>query len=207
MRESGLLALRTAEVVQLLDENGRSIRDSMTTQTNGNSARPRIRRLLVNLDAEAFVSDSKSKETSANDIYERINLVVRRNQRENNFRRILETIRSLALSQITLPSWLRDVFLGFGDPSAAVFTRLANQLRTIDFRDTFLDWDHITNSFPDKVSDNVYLRTSDSNPHFSSISRQTVERRPYRSLHMLSNSQALRRTLSYDHQKNDGERI
>ena len=152
MQESGIVTLRTAEVFQVLDENGRPIREQAATQPNGRSSRPRIRRLLLNLDSDAFVQDRTAKETGKKDIYESINLVVRRNQRENNFRKILETIQSLALSVFVLPSWLLEVFLGYGDPASATFTRMANQLQRIDFRDTFLDWDHLTQSLPDKAS-------------------------------------------------------
>ena len=152
-RDSGLISLRTAEVLQVLDENGRSIREAAGHQTNGASHRPRIRRLLVNLDPDAFITDTKSKEAGNADLYESINIVVRRDQRENNFKKILETIRSLALSEVVLPDWLREVFLGYGDPISATFSRLANQLQKIDFRDTFVDWDHLVESFPGKVCD------------------------------------------------------
>ncbi len=54
--ESGLVSLRTAEVVQLFDEMGRLVKDSTADQSNGHGRRPLIRRLLVNLDTTAFVS-------------------------------------------------------------------------------------------------------------------------------------------------------
>lgn len=148
---SGIIALRTAEVVQLLDENGRSIREPRPDQTNGYGSRPRIRRLIVNLDPTAFKEDSELKEKGRPDVYESLNVIVRRSQRENNFKRILETIQSLALSDVPVPAWLQEVFLGYGDPASATYARLPNQLKTIDFRDTFVDWQHLMNSFPGKV--------------------------------------------------------
>lgn len=151
MRESGVITLRTAEVVQLLDEKGRSIRESAVEQSNGIERRVSMRRLVVNLDATAFMADVVHKESSQIDVYETINVVVRRSQRENNFRKILETIQSLALSEVIIPEWLQEVFLGYGDPTSATYTRLPNQLKTIDFRDTFLDWQHLSESFLPKA--------------------------------------------------------
>ena len=148
---SGLLALRTAEVVQLLAENGRPIREPRPDQTNGYGSGPRIRRLIVNLDPSAFKADGKLKEKGRPDVYESLNVIVRRNQRENNFKKILETMQSLALSDVPVPTWLQDVFLGYGDPSSATYARLSNQLKTIDFQDTFVDWQHLLDSFPGKV--------------------------------------------------------
>jgi intron-binding protein aquarius len=83
-------------------------------------------------------------------IYEQINLVVRRRGRENNFRPILESIRRLTLSDIPAPSWLQEVFLGYGDPASASYRRLPNRLHSIDFRDTFLDWQHLIEAWPGK---------------------------------------------------------
>ena len=152
---SGLLALRTAEVVQLLDENGRSIREPPPDQVNGYGRRPRLRRLIVNLDPAAFRADSESKDRGKPDVYETINVIVRRNKRENNFKKVLETIQSLALSDIPMPAWLQEVFLGYGDPASATYPRLSNRLKAVDFRDTFIDWEHLVQSFPSKVDKNT----------------------------------------------------
>lgn len=48
-----------------------------------------------------------------------------------------------------VPDWLHDLFLGYGDPGAAQYWKLPTTLTEIDFRDTFLDDDHILESFPD----------------------------------------------------------
>ena len=148
---SQLLALRTAEVVQTLDESGRSIREPRPDQINGYGSRPRLRRLIVNLDPLAFKIDGERKEKGRPDVYESLNVIVRRNQRENNFKQILETIQSLALSDVPVPAWLQEVFLGYGDPTSATYNRLPNQLKAIDFRDTFIDWQHLVASFPGRV--------------------------------------------------------
>ena len=152
MYEHGLQSLRAAEIVQVLDENGRMIRDMPNNQVNGYGSRPRLRRLIVRLDAVAYKADNLSKIGGKPDVYDSINVVMRRKGRENNFKKILETIKNLALTDVPIPSWLEDVFLGFGDPAGATYMRLENRIRTIDFKDTFLDWQHLTESLSDKVS-------------------------------------------------------
>lgn len=55
-------------------------------------------------------------------------------------------------SELVVPDWLQQVFLGYGDPGSAHYSKLPNRVKEINFRDTFLDWDHLRESFPDKVS-------------------------------------------------------
>lgn len=45
-----------------------------------------------------------------------------------------------------MPTWLQEVFLGYGDPAGA--TNLPNSPKSVDYRDTFLDWQHLMESFP-----------------------------------------------------------
>ena len=146
--DSGIQCLRAAEVVQILGESGRVIRDGSTQARQRQS---RIRRLIVNIDAVAFSNDEQNKSTKKQDIYESMNIIVRRKGRENNFQGILESIKSLTLSDIPVPAWLQEVFLGYGDPSGATYTNLSNRLASIDFRDTFLNWQHLVKSFPGKI--------------------------------------------------------
>ncbi|KAJ5096196.1 CWF11 family [Penicillium alfredii] len=140
--------LRTAEVVQVLDDQGRPLRQPAAGQTNGHHSRPRVRRLLVNLDASAFKADKDRHARGKPDVYPLINVIVRRKGRENNFKSILATMQNLIVSDMALPSWLQDIFLGYGDPAGAQYTQLPNRLQTIDFRDTLLDWPHLVESFP-----------------------------------------------------------
>ena len=148
---SEFLYLRTAEVVQVLDENGRGLRGLIDQQANGHAYRPRLRRLLVNIDAKSYKNDEDRKAKGKPDVYESINVIVRRKGRENNFKKIMESIQSLTLSDVPVPVWLQEVFLGYGDPAGATYTRLANRLLNIDFRDTFLDWQHLVECLPGKV--------------------------------------------------------
>ena len=40
-------------------------------------------------------------------------------------------------------------FLGYGNPSAARWTNMPDLLEMVDFKGTFLDADHLKDSFPD----------------------------------------------------------
>jgi len=95
-----------------------------------------------------------------------LNILVRRKGKENNFKAVLETIRDLmtqAQSGTAVPHWLHDVFLGYGDPAAAHYKTLQAKAaaeaaeddeeteaadRVMDFRDTFLDAQHVVDAFP-----------------------------------------------------------
>ncbi|KAF2178882.1 hypothetical protein K469DRAFT_741877 [Zopfia rhizophila CBS 207.26] len=144
----GLRKLRCAEVVQVLDDNGRPLREP--AQIDGLPPRARQRRLILNLDARQYKEDIDRVAQGRPDVYQSINIIVRRRARENNFKPILESIRRLTLSDIPAPSWLQEVFLGYGDPASATYKRLPNRLNSIDFRDTFLDWQHLIESLPGK---------------------------------------------------------
>ena len=138
--EAPFQILRCAEVQQVLDDNGRPLK-YQNAQTNGyHSRRPQQRRLIVKLDPRAYQEDVARKEKGKGDVYESINLLVRRRGRENNFKPMLQSIQRLTMSEVPLPSWLLDVFLGLGDPSGATYKNLPNTPKSLDFRDTFLDW-------------------------------------------------------------------
>ncbi|OXV09032.1 hypothetical protein Egran_03204 [Elaphomyces granulatus] len=142
-----LIHIRTAEIVQILDENGRVLRDVQPGQENGYGHRPRVRRLLVNLDAATYKTDN-GKSSNGD---QGINVIARRKGRENNFKAVLETMQKLTISDIALPSWLQEIFLGYGDPTGARYTELSNRIKSIDFLDTFLDWQHLVQSLPGKI--------------------------------------------------------
>ncbi|EME41849.1 hypothetical protein DOTSEDRAFT_82025 [Dothistroma septosporum NZE10] len=148
----GLKHVRCAEVINVLDENSRALRQGQEQQDYIDGApRPRSRRILLRLDAAAYRQDKARADAGKGDIYDSINLVVRRRARENNFRPVLESIKQLALSDAPVPSWLQEVFLGYGDPQSATYKRLANKLNSVDYRDTFLDWQHLIESLAGKT--------------------------------------------------------
>lgn len=74
---------------------------------------------------------------------------MRRKPKENNFKAVLETIRHLMNTECVVPPWLHDILLGYGDPGAAHYKRMKNQARCLDFNDTFIDEEHLRESFPD----------------------------------------------------------
>ena len=43
------------------------------------------------------------------------------------------------------------MFLGYGDPAGATYKQLPNRVKTIDYRDTFLNWQHLVESLPGKI--------------------------------------------------------
>ncbi|KAF1986979.1 putative DEAD helicases superfamily protein [Aulographum hederae CBS 113979] len=146
----GLRQLRSAEVIQIQDEKGKPLRDQPRMHPDGQPFRVRQRRLILNLDAAAYQQDLDAAQGN-DDVYRNINVIFRRRSNENNFRSILESIKRLTLSDIPTPDWLEGVFLGFADPSAANYKRLPNKLKSVDFRDTFLDWQHLVASLPGKI--------------------------------------------------------
>lgn len=141
----GLVSVRAAEVVQILDDKGRAIRDVQAYFDGHN--RSYTRRIQFKLDAASYKKDTEGK----NNVYDGINLILRRSGRENNFKPVLQSIKDLTLSDVPLASWLHEVFLGYGDPAGATYKQLPNRIKTIDYRDTFLDWQHLIESLPGKI--------------------------------------------------------
>lgn len=141
----GLVSVRAAEVIQVLDDKGRAIRDAQAYFDGHN--RSDSRKIQLRLDAEAFKVDTEGK----GDVYDGINLLVRRSGRENNFKPVLESIRDLTLSDVPLASWLHEVFLGYGDPAGATYKHLPNRVKRVNYRDTFLDWQHLIESLSGKI--------------------------------------------------------
>lgn len=52
-----------------------------------------------------------------------------------------------------IPDWLTNIFLGYGDPAGAQYTSIVEDnpeafISKVDFKDTFLDSQHLIESFP-----------------------------------------------------------
>lgn len=142
----GLVAVRGCEIEGMLDGNGRVIED-------GPDPRPQLsgeqRTFRVWLDCNQYRLDQERLEAGADDVYEEFNIFMRRKPKENNFKAVLETIRHLMNTECVVPAWLHDILLGYGDPGAAHYKRMPNQERSLNFNDTFLDAQHLRDSFPD----------------------------------------------------------
>ncbi|XP_049959812.1 RNA helicase aquarius [Schistocerca serialis cubense] len=142
----GLTYVRGCEVEGMLDQNGRVIEE-------GPEPKPQLpgerRTFRVWLDCNQYCKDMDLASQGHEDVYETFNILMRRKPKENNFKAVLETIRELMNTECVVPDWLHDIILGYGDPGAAHYTRMPNEIDTMDFNDTFLDMDHLRASFPD----------------------------------------------------------
>ena len=80
----------------MLSETGRVLRHDQDAQDHVDGfARPKQRRLLLMLDAVAYKQDKDRADAGKGDVYEDINVLVRRRARENTFKPVLESIASL----------------------------------------------------------------------------------------------------------------
>ena len=145
--EYGICYVRGCEVEGMLDENGRVIEE-------GPEPKPEMkndsRTFRVWLDCNQYKADLDSVKEGTNDedVYETFNVLMRRKPKENNFKAVLSTIRDLMNTKCVVPDWLSDIILGYGDPGAAHYSQRENALTTLDFNDTFLDLNHLKQSFP-----------------------------------------------------------
>ncbi|XP_011502615.1 PREDICTED: intron-binding protein aquarius [Ceratosolen solmsi marchali] len=141
----GLTTVRGCEVEGMLDSNGRVIED-------GPEPRPILpgesRTYRVWLDSNQYRIDMDNASHGREDVYESFNIIMRRKPKENNFKAVLETIRELMNTECVVPDWLHNIILGYGDPGAAQYSRMQDEIATMDFNDTFLDADHLGSSFP-----------------------------------------------------------
>ncbi len=152
-RALGITYVRGCEVQRVLDRTGKAIgeRDEVTGHVH--TAQGTLRTYVVNLDPAQYQKDMVNVVENADqeDVYTTFNVLVRRKAEENTFKAVLSTIRDLMLSETWVPDWLRDVFLGFGNPAAAAYYNLPNEMDQIRFADTFLDSEHVTDSFVQSV--------------------------------------------------------
>ncbi|XP_010261266.1 PREDICTED: intron-binding protein aquarius [Nelumbo nucifera] len=148
----GLQYVRGCEIIEIRDEEATLMND-FTGRIKRDEWKPpkgELRTVTVALDTAQYYMDvSDIAKKDAEDIYGTFNILMRRKPKENNFKAILESIRDLMNESCIVPDWLHNIFLGYGDPSAAQWTNMSDLLETVDFKDTFLDADHLRESFPD----------------------------------------------------------
>uniref|UniRef100_A0A1D2ABG5 Intron-binding protein aquarius n=2 Tax=Auxenochlorella protothecoides TaxID=3075 RepID=A0A1D2ABG5_AUXPR len=152
MRKYGLDYVRGCEVIEMRDEDGQLLNDFTGRVRPDQVTRPKgsIRTMTVAMDAAQYQMDMDAVEASgAEDVYGTFNLLLRRKPKENNFKAVLESIRDLMNADCAVPAWLHDILLGYGDPDAALYKNMEDTLQTIDFKDTFLDADHLREAFPE----------------------------------------------------------
>ncbi|KAL4580798.1 hypothetical protein LXL04_017004 [Taraxacum kok-saghyz] len=146
----GLQFVRGCEVIEMRDEEGGLMND-FTGRIKRDEWKPPkgdLRTVTLALDTAQYhmdVTDIAVKGTE--DVYGSFNILMRRKPKENNFKAILESIRDLMNETCIVPDWLHDIFLGYGNPSAAQWSNMPDVLEMIDFKDTFLDADHVRECF------------------------------------------------------------
>ena len=120
MERHGIEHVRGCEVVDMRDDDGNITtgHDLMGKSVELTGAARHVR---VQLDTVAYQQDIVA---GRGPLYDRIHLVMRRRPEENNFKAVLETIRSIMHSAGAVPKWLHQVFLGYGDPDSAHYTQL-----------------------------------------------------------------------------------
>lgn len=151
----GIKYIRGCEIVDIIGKDGRPIDEAARYHQSSNDAsnwKGSQRTLRLELDPNQYKLDmDKFNNKQSGDIYQTFNILVRRKPQENNFKAVLETIRDLMQSDLVVPEWLQKVFLGYGDPASAHYSKMANRLQKNDFRDTFLNWDHLKECFEGKT--------------------------------------------------------
>ncbi|KAH1235389.1 RNA helicase aquarius [Glycine max] len=148
----GLQFVRGCEVIEIRDEEGNLMNDfsGKIKRDEWKPPKGELRTVTVALDTAQYHMDvSNIAEKGAEDVYGTFNVLMRRKPKENNFKAILESIRDLMNEYCIVPKWLENIFLGYGDPSAAQWTNMPDVLETVDFKDTFVDADHLKESFVD----------------------------------------------------------
>ncbi|KAB0406793.1 hypothetical protein E2I00_014852, partial [Balaenoptera physalus] len=146
IEQVGLVYVRGCEIQGMLDDKGRVIEDGPEPRPN---LRGESRTFRVFLDPNQYQQDmTNTIQNGAEDVYETFNIIMRRKPKENNFKAVLETIRNLMNTDCVVPDWLHDIILGYGDPSSAHYSKMPNQIATLDFNDTFFSIEHLKTSFP-----------------------------------------------------------
>ncbi|WCJ39022.1 P-loop containing nucleoside triphosphate hydrolases superfamily protein [Euphorbia peplus] len=148
----GLQYVRGCEVIEIRDEEG-SLMNDFTGRIKREEWKPpkgELRTVTVALDTAQYHMDVNDiAEKGAEDVYGSFNILMRRKPKENNFKAILESIRDLMNEYCIVPDWLHNVFLGYGNPSAAQWINMPDLLETVDFKDTFLEANHLKECFPE----------------------------------------------------------
>ncbi|KAG6500421.1 hypothetical protein ZIOFF_040266 [Zingiber officinale] len=148
----GLQYVRGCEITEIHDEEGVLMND-FTGRIKRDEWKPPkgdLRTVTIALDTAQYHMDvTDIAEKGAEDVYGTFNILMRRKPKENNFKAILDSIRDLMNESCIVPDWLHNIFLGYGNPSSAQWHNMPDLLDVVDFKDTFLDANHLTDSFPD----------------------------------------------------------
>eukprot|EP01028_Stygiella_incarcerata_P001588 TRINITY_DN1285_c0_g1_i10.p1 TRINITY_DN1285_c0_g1~~TRINITY_DN1285_c0_g1_i10.p1 ORF type:complete len:1678 (-),score=494.91 TRINITY_DN1285_c0_g1_i10:1974-6923(-) len=149
--------IRGAEIIDIGDDRGHT-RTGLLPFEDDETRLSGTRRIMhVRLDPSQYAHDVMDEKEGR--VYSSFNVLVRRKQKENNFKAVLDAVRSAVTQRDILPMWLRDTYLGYGDPRSSSCWNLDenehHRRRGFDMADTFLDKDHVFESFPLARSVNV----------------------------------------------------
>jgi intron-binding protein aquarius len=172
LKQAGLKHVRGCEILEIRDQEGKLMNDytgRVAPEEQGGAPKGTLRTLTVALDPMQHQSDLTTASTTNNrDIYSTFTLLMRRNAKENNFKAVLESIRDLVADEeatSAIPTWLHDVILGYGDPADALYTAMDETcLHIVDFKDTFLDINHLKESFGGKYHVEVKPAAGETEP-------------------------------------------
>ncbi|KAF3962916.1 hypothetical protein CMV_012634 [Castanea mollissima] len=133
----GLQYVRGCEIIEIRDEEG-TVMNDFTGRIKRDEEKPpkgELRTITVALDTTQYHMDvSNITEKGVDDVYGTFNVLMKRKPKENNFKAILESIRDLMNEYCIVPDWLHNVFLGYGNPSAAQWTNMPDLLEMVDFK-------------------------------------------------------------------------
>uniref|UniRef100_A0A0N5B691 AAA_12 domain-containing protein n=1 Tax=Strongyloides papillosus TaxID=174720 RepID=A0A0N5B691_STREA len=144
-----VINVRGCEVECFIDKYGEPIEDyEFEDNTKKFDGLKRIIRVIF--DSNQFQKDYVKRVNNKvdNDLYTSFNVIIKRDSKSNNFKGVLETIRQLLNTECVVPTWLEELLLGYGDPSSAHYKEIGTAYETLNFNDTFLDSDHVVESFP-----------------------------------------------------------
>lgn len=136
--------VRGCEIEGLLDGDGKIVDENLEKP----NFKDNIRTFLVWLDCNQYKIDQDVYNKQKLVVYDKFHLMIRRKPEKNNFKGVLETIRNLINTKFVVPSWLRNLLIGFGDPAEAHHSNLVDGSKDLelDYFDTFINYDHLVDS-------------------------------------------------------------
>lgn len=155
----GIKHVRGCEIEGLLDSDGKIVDENLDVPV----FKDNIRTFLIFLDCNQYRMDQDSYNDRKLMVYNKFHLIVRRKPEKNNFKGVLETIRSLINTKFVVPDWLRNLLIGFGDPAEAHHSnlRVSGNVAVLDYFDTFLDYGHLDSVFKQIRSDYKLVQTKE----------------------------------------------
>nr|CAD2122801.1 unnamed protein product [Meloidogyne enterolobii] len=201
----GICIVRGCEVEGILTGDGK-ILDEMESREAIRKMEGDLRTFRIRFDPNQYKEDSDNG--NIEDIYFSFNLVIRRDPKSNNFKSVLATIRQLLNTECVVPDWLLDLILGYGEPDIAHYSRITNTVATVDFNDTFLSFEHLQKSFPNKK---IICEETVPKPPFrltfkEFVPQHNIEKEEERDTSIIvENQKVFNRILTETYQKNNIE--